>query len=73
VTKAREQRPNPFGDRALVTAKEIAAILGCSQKFVRRITDTGHFPKDIQIGPRMRRWRRVEVEAWLNAKEAGLG
>jgi excisionase family DNA binding protein len=57
----------------LVTAKEIAAILGCSQKFVRRITDTGHFPKDIQIGPRMRRWRRVEVEAWLNAKEAGLG
>lgn len=44
----------------------IAELLGCSSRHVRRLADSGAMPRPIHIG-RLVRWRKTEVDAWLNA------
>lgn len=53
----------------LLTAEDIAAILRMSVRHVRdRIVYRADFPRPYVMlgGPRTRRWRRQDVERWLD-------
>ena len=62
------KRPTPFGTAALVDAEEIAQFLGCSPKHVRRMADSGQFPKPVKVG-RLKRWPREAIEEWINSQQ----
>jgi len=56
----------------LLTAKELAAILGIHERTCWRLSamaEGGHgpFPKPLRIGPKTIRWRLADVEAYLAA------
>ena len=49
---------------ALLDVILLAALLGLSRSFVRKLHDTGRLPRPVRIG-RAVRWRRDEVLAWI--------
>lgn len=61
------QQPSQIIDPAcsLLKAKQIAAFIGCSAKHVRRLAESGEFPKPVKAGKKMLRWPREAVERWL--------
>ena len=53
----------------LMTAHDLAEVLNCSTRTVRRLRDEGQLPPALKIGA-MVRWRRADVERWLEEAEA---
>lgn len=53
------------GKPELLTAAEVAALLGCSMRTVIRLADAGRMPRGAKLGG-LRRWRRAELAAWLD-------
>ena len=51
--------------QALLTMKEVVIFTGLSRASVYRRVRDGSFPKPVQVGPRCVRFRREEVENWL--------
>jgi len=51
----------------LLTRTEMADLLACDTRTLRRWELTGDVPKAIHVGG-AKRWRRGEVMAWLEAK-----
>ncbi|MFO0881143.1 MAG: helix-turn-helix domain-containing protein [Gemmataceae bacterium] len=54
-------------DKLLLDVREVAALLGCSDRAVWGWSTSGKFPPPLELG-RLRKWRRVDVEAWLEQK-----
>jgi predicted DNA-binding transcriptional regulator AlpA len=54
----------PTKEKPLLTAKDLAELLGVSLRSVWRRKNDGTLPKPIQIG-RMVRWHRQTIETWL--------
>lgn len=52
---------------ALIGVPEVAEMLGIAERTVRRLKDTGRTPKPITLGRRLLRWRREEIERWIDA------
>ncbi len=50
----------------LLTAKQVAARLGCSTRQVIRLCERGELPKPIYLGT-MRRWSNPIIEWWIDA------
>jgi excisionase family DNA binding protein len=48
----------------LISAKEVAGMMGISERTLWRLLSAGKVPQPIRIG-RNTRWRRTEVAAWL--------
>ena len=60
-----EPRPNVVAE--LLDIKSVALLLGgCSKRHIYRLTDAGRMPRPIKLGSLVR-WRRAELEAWINA------
>ena len=49
---------------ALLDAKEVARLLSCSQRSVRRLADSGRIPAPIRLG-RLVRWSRQTLQNWI--------
>lgn len=49
---------------ALLDVDEVARMLSCSPRHVRRLADRGALPRGVRLG-RLLRWRREEVEVWI--------
>ncbi len=49
----------------IMTKADLAALIQLSARSVERLARTGKLPAPIVIGG-SRRWRRSEVEAWLD-------
>lgn len=49
----------------LLDVNQVAAMLTCSARHVWRMSDSGHFPRPIGIGMKLKRWPRSTVEQWL--------
>ncbi|HEV3338727.1 MAG TPA: helix-turn-helix domain-containing protein [Pirellulales bacterium] len=49
---------------ALVDVKAVAALLDCSTRHVRRLSDSGKMPPPIRLGSLLR-WRKSDLDAWL--------
>lgn len=54
----------------LLTAAELAKILGIDRTTLRSYVRVGIVPS-VKIGPRIRRFRRSEVENWLRKNSQG--
>lgn len=50
----------------LLSAKDLAAMLGVSRRTVSRLKSAGKLPRPIRIGG-SERWRRDELADWLQA------
>lgn len=50
----------------LITADELAAILGLSKRSVWRLVANGEIPEPLRVGGSTR-WPLDEIEAWLDA------
>jgi excisionase family DNA binding protein len=51
---------------AFLTSDDIARLLGCSRRTVRRLADTGRIPPPLRLGG-LSRWTRATVEEWIAA------
>jgi excisionase family DNA binding protein len=49
---------------ALLDVNAIAALLNCSARHVRRLSEAGRAPAPVRVGSLVR-WRRAEVEQWI--------
>ncbi len=52
----------------LLTVREVEKRLSMSHATLYRLMNAGRFPKPLNLGPQVRRWRSDEVEAWLEAR-----
>jgi len=48
----------------LLFADDVAALLRCSPRTVRRLVQFGRMPGPLKVG-RLARWRRSDVERWV--------
>ena len=53
---------------ALLTAGQLAQLLGCNARTARRWRQQRGFPKPITIAKGAQRWRRADVERWIQEK-----
>lgn len=51
----------------LLDMVEVAALLGTSKRTVIRYRDSGVLPPAVRVGPRLVRWRRCDLEAWIHS------
>lgn len=54
----------------LLTARETASLIGFSLRMLHYLRKQEHFPKPIILGPRAVRWRRRDIEAWVDGLAA---
>ena len=54
-------------DPTLITAGELAEILQCHPRTIRRMELAGELPSAIKNG-RLKRWQRPEIQEWLDAR-----
>lgn len=60
-----------MNDQLLLDAAQVAEMLSLNKKTFYHLLKTeamDTFPKPIKFGERLSRWRKEEVEAWVNAK-----
>ena len=53
----------------LITASDIAELLGATRPWVYKLMQEHDFPKAIRIGTGVR-WDSAEVHAWIDAQKA---
>ena len=56
--------PDSYPPAEFLSIDEVARMLDCSVRSVRRLCDTGQIPQPLMIG-QLVRWRRVSLEYWL--------
>lgn len=52
-------------DAAMLTVDQVARMLCCSPRTVRRLTDAGRMPRPVRLGSLLR-WPRESVESWIS-------
>lgn len=52
-------------DVAMLTVDQVARMLCCSPRTVRRLTDAGRMPRPVRLGSLLR-WPRENVENWIS-------
>ena len=56
---------------ALLTVRQVAALLGCSARHVYRLADRGAMPRPVKLGDVLVRWNRrtgdaaTGIEDWI--------
>jgi prophage regulatory protein len=59
----------PRADSAeLLRKRDILQWLGVTADTLARWRRAGRFPQPLQIGPRVIRWRRSDIVAWLDTR-----
>lgn len=56
----------PAEPAILIDTAALAALLGTTDRNLRRLMAAGRLPAPVLVG-RRKRWRRKEVEAWVDA------
>ena len=52
-------------DTALIDSVELAALMGVATSTVKRWSRNGDMPQGRRGGPRLLKWNRKEIEAWI--------
>ena len=52
------------GDVGLLCADDVAGMLRCSPRTVRRLAGSGRMPRPLKVG-RLVRWRRADMDEWI--------
>lgn len=56
--------PPPGTKAALLDVDQVAAMLSCSPRHVRRLAEAGRMPRPVHLGA-LTRWARADIEAWI--------
>ena len=51
----------------LLSAQALADLLAISPRTLRRLDSAGRLPRAVRIGTQLKRWRRDEIVAWIEA------
>ena len=57
---------SPAPARKLMTCEEVAEFLGCTQRSVYRLSDSGQLPQPLKVGG-LSRWSREVIDEWISA------
>jgi predicted DNA-binding transcriptional regulator AlpA len=60
----RHQQPEQATEEHMITERELAAMLHCDPRTVRRLEQGGMLPAAVRFGG-SKRWRLHEVSAWI--------
>ena len=52
----------------LLTQNETLALVSLSRDYVWRLRQAGDFPEPVDLGTRLLRWRRVDIERWVESR-----
>jgi len=66
MTFTKDNGLREISDRQMYDAEQLAELLNCSSRHVRRMALTGRMPKGVKFGL-LRRWPRKQINEWLNA------
>ncbi len=58
---------NGDNEPLLLTARDLARMIKISEREVWRMRDCGKLPAPIEFGPKMIRWSKEEINAWIEA------
>ena len=73
-TRTRQERRHPEQTPPeLMTKKQVAEFLQCSQRQVELLTAKGRICKPVYLGESSPRWKRSELMAHLDAQQAEGG
>ncbi len=61
-----EQDAAPVVTAALYSIDDVAGILNCSIRHVRRLVDTQRIPHPVKLGALLR-WVKTDIEQWIAA------
>lgn len=50
----------------LLNVEQVAEMLNCSTRTVRRLAETGKMPRSLKLGALLR-WKRVAIQEWIEA------
>ena len=67
-TRNRHDRRHADEPPELMTKKQVADYLQCSQRQVELLTGKGRLPKPVYLGESSPRWKRSELMAALGAQ-----
>ena len=60
----------------LLDERAVAALVSLSPRTIQTLVSAGEFPEPVRLGlgkRRMKRWRRADVEAWVDGLGDGAG
>ena len=72
VSEAPPKTAAPAPAQDYLSKQGVADVLGCHPRTVRRMELDGELPEPVAVG-RLRRWRRSDIEGWLEAQRAAPG
>ena len=52
-------------ESVLIDSVELAALMGVATSTVKRWSRNGDMPQGRRVGPRLLKWNRKEIEAWI--------
>lgn len=52
----------------LLRVQEVSAAIRCSRSFIYQQMTLGKFPKSIKLGERAVRWRKSDIEKWIEER-----
>jgi excisionase family DNA binding protein len=64
VTTSSTATADASGAAQLLDVRAVARLLGCSERHVYRLSDSGQMPAPVKLGALVR-WRRQDLDAWL--------
>lgn len=71
-TRTRQEKRHPEQTPPeLMTKKQVAEFLQCSERQVELLTKKGRLPKPVYLGESSPRWKRAELVAHLDALQEG--
>jgi excisionase family DNA binding protein len=72
VTEVVQAQPAPVAPpKPVLTLAEVADLLQIAPRTVQRMAADGEFPAPIRLGSTRPRWRRAEIDTWLQRRAAG--
>jgi predicted DNA-binding transcriptional regulator AlpA len=57
----------PVAEKLLLLEAECASLCGVGRNTWRNLNDSGRCPRPLHVAGRIRRWRRSEIESWIQA------
>ena len=54
----------------ILTQAETLALISLSRDYVWKLRRSGDFPQPLDLGSRLLRWRRADIERWVEEREA---
>lgn len=73
IRNRHDRRHPEQAPHELMTKKQVAEFLQCSQRQVELLTNKGRLPKPVYLGESSPRWKRAELLVTLEANSQNAG